>query len=106
MAPHRIVVEATGPVRHVHLSGASYAEPMIGWAAREGLCVRLKDWFIVVPPCTPDEPPVAETMRDQRKFDAMVNAMSMRFFLPTPAVPSGHDQRMPVEPGVASVCTR
>ena len=77
---------------HVHLSGAVYAEPMIGWAAREGLCVRLKDWFIVVPPCTPDEPPVAETMRDQRKFDAMVNAMSMRFFLPTPAVPSGHDQ--------------
>ena len=77
---------------HVHLSGAVYAEPMIGWAAREGLCVRLKDWFIVVPPCTADEPPVAETMRDQRKFDAMVNAMSMRFFLPTPAVPSGHDQ--------------
>jgi adenosine deaminase len=77
---------------HVHLSGASYAEPMMGWAAREGLCVRLKDWFIVAPPCTPDEPSVAETMRDQRKFDAMVNAQSMRFFLPTPAVPSGHDQ--------------
>jgi hypothetical protein len=47
---------------------------------------------MVKPPCTPDEPPVAETMRDQRKFDAMINAMSMRFFLPTPAVPSGHDQ--------------
>ncbi len=77
---------------HVHLSGASYAEPMIGWAAREGLCVRLADWFMVVPPCTVEQPPVAETMRDQRKFDAMVNAMSMRFFLPTPAVPSGHDQ--------------
>lgn len=77
---------------HVHLSGAVYAESLIGWSAGEGLCVRLTDWFIVVPPCTQDEPPVAEAMRDQRKFDAMVNAMSMRFFLPTPAVPSGHDQ--------------
>ena len=77
---------------HVHLSGAVYAEPLIGWAAREGLCVRLKDWFMVAPPCTPDEPSVAETMRDQRKFDALVNAVSMRFFLPTPAVPAGRDQ--------------
>ena len=77
---------------HVHLSGAVYAEPLIGWAAEEGLCVRLKDWFMVVPPCTADEPAIAETMRDQKKFDAMINAMSMRFFLPTPAVPSGHDQ--------------
>ena len=77
---------------HVHLSGAVYAEPLIGWAAREELCVRLTDWFIVVPPCTVDQPPVAEAMRDQRKFDAMIDAMSMRFFLPTPAIPSGHDQ--------------
>ena len=46
----------------------------------------------MVPPCTVDQPPVAEAMRDQRKFDAMINAMSMRFFLPTPAIPSGHDQ--------------
>jgi adenosine deaminase len=77
---------------HVHLSGAVYAEPLIGWAAREGLCVRLKDWVLVAPPCTADEPSVAATMRDQRKFDALVNAVSMRFFLATPAVPAGRDQ--------------
>ena len=47
---------------------------------------------MVVPPCTVEQPAVAEAMRDQRKFDAMINAMSMRFFLPTPAIPSGHDQ--------------
>ncbi len=45
---------------HVHLSGAVYAEPLIGWAAREGLCVRLTDWFMVVPPCTVEQPAVAE----------------------------------------------
>jgi adenosine deaminase len=77
---------------HVHLSGAVYAEPLIEWAAQQGLCVRLADWFLVEPPCTADKPSVTETMRDQRKFDAMVNAMSMRFFLPSAAVPSGHDQ--------------
>src|SRR5229473_6503874 len=77
---------------HVHLSGAVYAERLIDWAAQQGLCVRLADWFFVEAPCTADKPSVAETMRDQRKFDAMVNAMSMRFFLPSAAVPSGHDQ--------------
>jgi adenosine deaminase len=77
---------------HVHLSGAVYAERLIGWSADQGLCVRLVDWFIVEPPCTEDKPAVSETMRDQRKFDAMVNAMSMRFFLPSAAVRSGHDQ--------------
>jgi adenosine deaminase len=77
---------------HVHLSGAVYAERLIDWAAQQGLCVRLADWFFVETPCTADKPAVAETMRDQRKFDAMVNAMSMRFFLPSAAVPSGHDQ--------------
>jgi adenosine deaminase len=77
---------------HVHLSGAVYAERLIDWAAQQGLCVRLADWFFVEAPCTPDKPSVAETMRDQRKFDAMVNAMSMRFFLPSASVPSSHDQ--------------
>jgi adenosine deaminase len=77
---------------HVHLSGAVYAERLIDWAGQQGLCVRLADWFFVEAPCTPDQPAVAETMRDQRKFDAMVNAMSMRFFLPSAAVPSSHDR--------------
>ncbi len=77
---------------HVHLSGAVYAERLIDWAAQQGLCVRLSDWFFVDGPCTGDSPAVAEIMRDQRKFDAMVDAMSMRFFLPSAAVPSRHDQ--------------
>jgi adenosine deaminase len=77
---------------HVHLSGAAYAERLIDWAAQQGLCVRLSDWFFVDGPCTGDKPAVAEIMRDQRKFDTMLNAMSMRFFLPSAAVPSRHDQ--------------
>jgi adenosine deaminase len=31
-------------------------------------------------------------MRDQDLYDRLVNAFSMRAFLPTPAVPTGHDQ--------------
>src|SRR5947199_7638566 len=31
---------------HVHLSGAAYAERLIDWAAQQGLCVRVADWFL------------------------------------------------------------
>ncbi|TMJ73966.1 MAG: hypothetical protein E6G80_04770 [Alphaproteobacteria bacterium] len=31
-------------------------------------------------------------MRDQKLYDRLVNALSMRDFLPTPTVPTGHDE--------------
>src|ERR1035437_4213166 len=36
---------------HSHLSGAIYAESMIGWAAEDGLCVDTKTLVLMKPPC-------------------------------------------------------
>jgi adenosine deaminase len=36
--------------------------------------------------------PISEAMRDQAVYNRMVDAFSMRAFLPTPAVPTGHDE--------------
>ena len=79
---------------HTHLSGAIYAERLIAWAEQDGLCVRASDLSIVDPPCDQDKgtAPVAEALRDQGSYDRLVNSLSMRFFLPSAANPSGHDQ--------------
>ncbi len=78
---------------HVHLSGAVYAEDLIAWAAEKGQCVRLPDVFFVPPPCgSGTTPPVAEAMRSQSIYDDIVNALSMRFFVPSANTPSAHDQ--------------
>jgi hypothetical protein len=79
---------------HVHLSGAVYAERLIAWAAQDGLCVRRRDLSIVEPPCDSAQgtTPVSETLRNQAAFDQLINSLSMRFFVPSQATPSGHDQ--------------
>jgi adenosine deaminase len=79
---------------HVHLSGGVYAERLIALAEQNGLCLRAADMSIVDPPCDPDKGtlPIAQALRDQSAFDRLVNALSMRFFLPSAATPSGHDQ--------------
>src|SRR5205085_3078696 len=78
---------------HVHLSGAVYAEDLIKWATNKDLCIRLADMTIVLPPCDADKaPPVAQALTDQSLYGDIVNAFSMRFFVPSAAVPSGHDQ--------------
>ena len=82
---------------HVHLSGAVFAEDFIAWAVAEKLCVQRADYRIVPPDaqqqCDPVKAqPVADALASQSLYDAIVNAFSMRNYLPTPAVPSGHDQ--------------
>ena len=78
---------------HVHLSGAVYAEDMIAWAKAKDLCVRLADMTLVPPPCDPDKaPPVAKALTDQNLYDDIVNALSVRFFVPSAATPAAHDQ--------------
>jgi uncharacterized membrane protein YidH (DUF202 family) len=78
---------------HVHLSGGVYAERYIAWAAADGLCVSAIDYAIVKPPCDPAKKllPAAQTATDQALYDRVVNALSMRDFLPTAAEPTGHD---------------
>lgn len=90
---------------HTHLSGAVYVERFIGWAAADGQCLRRADSTILPrppgasaeQPCGTDPAvvPMAEAIsgaRGQATFDQLVNALSMRWFLPTLPVPSGHDQ--------------
>lgn len=90
---------------HTHLSGAVYAERFVAWAVRDGLCLRRSDWTILPrpdgasaeQPCGTDPAvtPIAEAVaggRGQTTYDVLINALSTRWFVPTPAVPSGHDQ--------------
>jgi adenosine deaminase len=78
---------------HTHLSGAVYAERFIAWAAAQELCVDGANDLVAKALCDrPGTVPVANAMRDQALYDRLVNAFSMRAFLPTPAVPTGHDQ--------------
>ena len=82
---------------HVHLSGAVYAEDFIAWAAAAKLCVQRSDYKIVPPDSQQqcDEPrtrPAAGALTDQSFYDDIVNALSMRNYIPSPSEPSGHDQ--------------
>ena len=78
---------------HVHLSGAVYAERYIEWAIADGQCLRQSDYAIVNPPCDPTAKtvPMKTIAGDQATRDRIVNALSMRNFVPSPAEPSGHD---------------
>ena len=78
---------------HTHLSGAVYAERFIAWAAQQELCVDLRNVVLAKPQCDrAGAVPVSDAMRDQALYNRMVDAFSMRWFLPTPAVPTGHDE--------------
>ena len=75
---------------HVHLSGAVYAEDLIAWAKNRNLCVQQAAKIVA---CSePDSQPVADAFAKQALYDDLVDALSMRFFLPNAENPSGHDQ--------------
>lgn len=77
---------------HSHLSGAIYAESMIGWAAEDGLCVDTKSLTVVKPPCDAAQGQVGakEAQADGLLYRRMIDAWSMRN-LQTSGL-SGHDQ--------------
>ena len=87
---------------HTHLAGAVYAESWIRAAAEDGLCVDTKSLTFLKPP--PDGCPHtlgqitatellahASDSADQAIYDKLVDAFSMRSFVPY-ASWSGHDQ--------------
>lgn len=75
---------------HNHLSGAIYAESYIAWAAEDGLCLDKKAMALTPPPCAPPQiVPAAEIRRDGALYAALVDALSMRDFVP--GRQSGHD---------------
>ncbi len=76
---------------HIHLSGAVYAESFIRDAGEDGLCVDPAALSFAKPPCTPPLVEAAQVPADQNLYDRMVDAFSMRSFVPTSGF-SGHDQ--------------
>jgi adenosine deaminase len=76
---------------HVHLSGAVYAETFIRDAGEDGLCVDPAALSFAKPPCAPPLVSAAQVPANQPLYDRLINAFSMRSFIPTPGF-SGHDQ--------------
>ncbi|GGA07354.1 adenosine deaminase [Dyella caseinilytica] len=82
---------------HNHLSGAVYAESWIAQAAIDGLCVDIATSSLLdkpdaaAPNCGNGRRPAADALNDQHFYDTLVDAFSMRSFVPY-AGHSGHDQ--------------
>jgi adenosine deaminase len=87
---------------HMHLTGAIYAETFIKNAATETLCFNPATRSLFKPDATtrslPPQPVCGEgneramdAFNNQVLYDTMVNAFSMRSFVPSAGV-SGHDQ--------------
>src|SRR5712675_439886 len=86
---------------HNHLSGAIYAETWIRDAAEDGFCVDLASYSFVrpqtdarsgnsLPICGQGKVPAAKAFADQQLYDVLIDAFSMRSFVPSAGV-SGHD---------------
>jgi adenosine deaminase len=86
---------------HNHLSGAVYAESWIGAAAEDHLCVDIAKLAFTKPQASPSggteagtcgegKVPVEAAFKDQELYDALVDAFSMRGFVPSPGI-TGHD---------------
>src|ERR1700678_950194 len=86
---------------HNHLTGAIYAESWIRYAAEDNLCVDLAthsffqsramtDSLPPQPVCGDGNLPAARASQDQHLYDALIDAFSMRSFVPSTGV-SGHD---------------
>lgn len=79
---------------HMHLTGAVYAETWIREAAEDNECVSAAqlrfDDDHHPPDCPAGETPATDVLKDQHLYDALVDAFSMRAFVPS-AGDSGHD---------------
>ncbi len=78
---------------HYHLVGGIYAETFIRDAAEDGLCVELGSHAFVAPQptCGAGQVAAGKAFTDQNLYDTLVDAFSMRSFVPTPGS-SGHDR--------------
>jgi adenosine deaminase len=101
---HFLLGMPKGADLHNHLSGAVYAESWIRAAVEDHLCVDLAKLAFAKPQplssmsssgaeqaaCGDGRVPAADAYKDQHLFDALVDAFSMRGFVPSPGV-TGHD---------------
>jgi len=85
---------------HVHLSGAVYAESWIRAGVEDHLCINTSTLSLVQPhsmigangqvECEKGDVPAERTYQEQHLFDALVDAFSMRGFVPSTGM-TGHD---------------
>jgi adenosine deaminase len=98
---HLLLGMPKGGDLHNHLSGAVYAESWIRAGAEDHLCVDVAKLAFVKPQaassgggeqpaCGDGKVPAAGAFKDQELYDALVDAFSMRGFVPSPGV-TGHD---------------
>jgi hypothetical protein len=77
---------------HNHLDGAIYAESFLARAASIGLCIDTASLAIRRPPCNAHQPRADQALAEQPGLeDAMIDALSMRDFIPRVGDMSGHD---------------
>ncbi len=89
---------------HMHLSGAVYAETFLKDAVDEHLCIDPVAHSLIknagqagsqspstAPACPKGTLPASAAFQDQKLYDALIDAFSMRSFVPSDGV-SGHDQ--------------
>src|SRR5579863_291973 len=98
---HFLLAMPKGGDLHNHLAGAVYAESWIRAGAEDNLCVDLAAHAFIRPlpgvngdsagsNCGDGKVPAARAFKDQHLYDALVDAFSMRSFVPS-AGDSGHD---------------
>jgi adenosine deaminase len=78
---------------HLHLSGGTvYSETLIRDAVQDGLCVKTATMTLFKPQdsCGEGAVPAGNALKDQNLYDSLVNAFSMRNFVPSSGI-SGHD---------------
>ena len=83
-----------GAELHYHLEGGVYAESWIRAGAEDHLCVNLATTSFVPKQganCAAGNVPAENALHDQQLYDKLLDAFSMRGFVPTPGV-TGHDQ--------------
>jgi len=77
---------------HNHLDGSIYAEDFLARAQQTGLCIDIAALAIRPPPCTAQKPRADQAIAaDPALENTMIDALSMRDFVPTPTDRSGHD---------------
>ncbi len=79
---------------HYHLAGGIYAETFIRDGAEDHMCVDLASRSLVKTTsktCAKGSVPAEQAFQDQHLYDELVDAFSMRGFVPTPGV-TRHDQ--------------
>jgi adenosine deaminase len=83
-----------GAELHYHLGGGIYAETFIRDGVEDHLCVNLATSSFGKKQranCGVGSVPAEAALQDQQLYDKLVDAFSMRAFVPTPGV-TGHDQ--------------